>query len=211
MRSDEGKTLFELRRLAGDPTTPRWARDLIIRALDLDPVDVANVLEVISALFVERAHRIAEHGTNTMDSKGVAHTEDLQDKPSEYINYMLRRFRENGKLQMLDIHWLLSKVMRYRVFLRRIAHNHDGYSALPATQQADIAKEALQEPLEVADRAWGHDPYTGNQAEILCDICGQHIAWSDQHRDWVHESNGQHQDENGRGVHFAIPDSGLVD
>jgi len=46
-------------KLLDDPSTPRWARDTIHAALTVDPVDAANVLEVIAQAFRERAARIA--------------------------------------------------------------------------------------------------------------------------------------------------------
>ena len=38
-----------------DPITPFWAQRLIRDTLNRDPVDVANVLEVISGLYSKRA------------------------------------------------------------------------------------------------------------------------------------------------------------
>lgn len=40
--------------LLQDPSTPFWAQDLIKTALTKDPVDAANVLEVVAQAFVAR-------------------------------------------------------------------------------------------------------------------------------------------------------------
>ncbi len=43
-----------IKNLLDDPTTPFWAKKLIRESLDRDPVDVANVLEVLSKAFSQR-------------------------------------------------------------------------------------------------------------------------------------------------------------
>ena len=48
--------------LLTDPSTPWWARDVILVALQKDAVDAANVFEVLAAVFGLRARRLLTSG-----------------------------------------------------------------------------------------------------------------------------------------------------
>ena len=48
----------ELDALAGNPSTPFWARVIIRDCLDRDCVDVANVLALVAQAFERRARKI---------------------------------------------------------------------------------------------------------------------------------------------------------
>lgn len=48
----------KITRVAADPGTPYWARDIIATALAKDPVDAAAVLDRLAKLFNERSSAI---------------------------------------------------------------------------------------------------------------------------------------------------------
>lgn len=52
----------ELNALLKDPSTPFWAKDVVLLALGKDPVDAAKVLRVLAQLFERRAQSILKQG-----------------------------------------------------------------------------------------------------------------------------------------------------
>ena len=57
--------------LLTDLATPGWARQVIHAALNVDPVDAANVLEVIAGAFDVRARVIIETVEAELDARGI--------------------------------------------------------------------------------------------------------------------------------------------
>ena len=50
-----------------NPSTSQFSKDIIQAAIKLDPVDVANELELLANLFKDRADRLLEQGKDRLD------------------------------------------------------------------------------------------------------------------------------------------------